>query len=134
MLDIEGYPLILADTAGLRKHTADIVEMEGISRALGCYEEADLILLVIDSVKYEKFINENSSNNLSHFIQYYVSELGLKNFFNADGTYRRHCIVIMNKIDLASTPLSEKIPCISCKTKTGLTELLTSIEIKLQEL
>lgn len=42
-----GFPVVLADTAGLRE-AADIVEAEGIRRALAKAENADLRLLVID--------------------------------------------------------------------------------------
>ncbi|KAJ8911652.1 hypothetical protein NQ315_005998 [Exocentrus adspersus] len=54
-LNIGGYPLVLADTAGLRSKTEDLVEKEGISRALQLYEKADLVLLIIDSEKYVKW-------------------------------------------------------------------------------
>jgi tRNA modification GTPase len=46
-LDLLGYPVILADTAGLRE-TADAIENEGVRRALGRAEAADLRLLVLD--------------------------------------------------------------------------------------
>lgn len=134
MLDIGGYPMILADTAGLRTHTTDIVEIEGINRALAYYEKADLILLVIDSVKYDEFKNINPDMNLNQYIQCYIKELGLRNFFNNDKTYKRHCIVIMNKTDLRNIPTTEDVFSISCKTEFGFKELLSSIEVKLQEL
>lgn len=47
-LDLGGYPLILADTAGLRE-SADSIESEGIRRALARAEAADLRLVVIDA-------------------------------------------------------------------------------------
>lgn len=46
-LDLEGYPVALADTAGLRE-TADHIESEGVRRALHRAEQADLKLLVFD--------------------------------------------------------------------------------------
>lgn len=53
-LDIAGYPVIIADTAGLRDVFSgakdhDAIESEGISRALARAEQADLKLLVFDS-------------------------------------------------------------------------------------
>ena len=42
-----GFPVILADTAGLRD-SADVVEAEGIKRARAKAEDADLRLLIID--------------------------------------------------------------------------------------
>mgnify|MGYP002652301373 CR=1 FL=1 len=47
-LVIAGFPVTLADTAGLRE-TAEIVESEGIRRALARAEEADIRIGVIDS-------------------------------------------------------------------------------------
>ena len=47
-LDLAGYPVILADTAGLRK-SADLVEQEGLRRALARAEAAELRLFVFDA-------------------------------------------------------------------------------------
>ena len=47
-LDLGGYPVILADTAGLRE-AAGAIEIEGIRRALDRAEKADAILLLLDS-------------------------------------------------------------------------------------
>jgi tRNA modification GTPase len=46
-MDIGGFPVTLADTAGLRA-TADEIEAEGVRRALARAEQADLRLLVFD--------------------------------------------------------------------------------------
>jgi tRNA modification GTPase len=46
-MDIAGYPVTLADTAGLRA-SADEIEAEGVRRALARAEHADLKLLVFD--------------------------------------------------------------------------------------
>lgn len=52
-LNLEGYPVILADTAGLRpdqigQEGHDMIEQEGIRRALAYAEQADIILLLFD--------------------------------------------------------------------------------------
>ena len=47
-LDLHGWPVVLADTAGLREAVED-VEAEGIARALARAEAADLKLLVFDA-------------------------------------------------------------------------------------
>lgn len=47
-MDLGGYPVTLADTAGLRE-SADAVEAEGVRRARGLAERADLTVLVLDS-------------------------------------------------------------------------------------
>lgn len=48
-LDLGGYPVLLADTAGLRE-AADQVESEGIRRAMDRAGKADLKLLVFDGL------------------------------------------------------------------------------------
>lgn len=50
-LDLGGYPVTLADTAGLRE-SADAVESEGVRRALARAEHADLKMLVFDGAKW----------------------------------------------------------------------------------
>ena len=46
-ISLNGLPITLTDTAGLRE-TGDIVEQEGIRRAIKEIEQADLLLLVYD--------------------------------------------------------------------------------------
>lgn len=46
-ISLNGLPITLTDTAGLRQ-TGDIVEQEGIRRAIQAIEQADLLLLVYD--------------------------------------------------------------------------------------
>jgi tRNA modification GTPase len=47
-LNIGGFPVILADTAGLR-HSTDIIEQEGVKRATKQAVQADIILAMLDS-------------------------------------------------------------------------------------
>ncbi len=47
-INIDGMPLHITDTAGLRESN-DIVEIEGIRRALQAIESADRLLLVVDA-------------------------------------------------------------------------------------
>jgi len=47
-IDLAGYPVVLADTAGLRD-SVDIIEQEGLRRALARAEAASLRLFVYDS-------------------------------------------------------------------------------------
>ena len=49
-LNIDGYPVILADTAGIRK-VKNKVEKEGIKRAIKKAKDADLTLIMIDVSK-----------------------------------------------------------------------------------
>ncbi len=47
-LDLDGFPFVLRDTAGLRE-TASAVELEGIRRSLAAAEGADVVLCVEDA-------------------------------------------------------------------------------------
>lgn len=47
-IEIEGIPLHLIDTAGLRE-TSDIIEQHGIARTYTAIKQADLVLLLVDS-------------------------------------------------------------------------------------
>ena len=76
-LNIDGYPVILADTAGIRK-AKNKVEKEGIKRAIKKAKEADLTLVMIDVSK--KTINSD-----------------VKKLINKD------CILVFNKSDLSKT-------------------------------
>lgn len=53
-LDLGGYPVILADTAGLRDAAEDI-EAEGVRRALARAEAADLRLAVFDAEAWPEY-------------------------------------------------------------------------------
>jgi tRNA modification GTPase len=46
LLDMDGMPVVLADTAGLRAETGDVLEAEGMRRSLARVGEADLVLWV----------------------------------------------------------------------------------------
>ena len=48
-LDLGGYPVHVADTAGLRE-TRDVVEAEGVRRALAQAGASDLVLLLLDGI------------------------------------------------------------------------------------
>ena len=73
-LNIDGYPVILADTAGIREAKND-VEKKGILLALGKSKESDLNIIVID----------NSSKSINNKI---------KDLINKDS------IVLLNKADI----------------------------------
>ena len=51
-IDLAGYPVVLADTAGLRD-SADLIEQEGLRRALARAEASELRLFVYDAGRPE---------------------------------------------------------------------------------
>lgn len=91
-IHIDGMPLHIIDTAGLRQ-AADEVERIGIERAWQEIEQADRVLLMVDSST-----DEADPEKLLHAI---YDEQGLKK--QADNVIAEHRItVIRNKADLSS--------------------------------
>ena len=104
-LDLSGYPLILADTAGLRAG-GDEIEAEGVRRARGRAAAADLRLLVIDAAAPPE-----------------LGDLG----FDVDGD----TLVLANKVDLAPTPdvYGGRTPIsLSLRDGRGLDEVVSRLE------
>jgi tRNA modification GTPase len=58
-LDLDGYPVTVIDTAGVRE-TADPVEQEGVRRARARAAEADLVLWLSDAERDENFPRASS--------------------------------------------------------------------------
>jgi tRNA modification GTPase len=85
-IQIDGMPLHIIDTAGLRE-SPDIIEQEGIRRAWSEIEKADRILLVVDSAK-------NKNIDLSVL----TDELGLE--FANKLPQLNNITIIYNKCDL----------------------------------
>jgi tRNA modification GTPase len=86
-INIDGMPLHITDTAGLRD-SDDIVEKEGIRRAISAIEKADRILLVIDSSQEGIDIDRLAE---------YLQTIGLG--VMADAIDLKRISVIYNKID-----------------------------------
>jgi tRNA modification GTPase len=77
-LDLGGYPVTLADTAGLRE-SSDSVENEGVRRALGRAGAADLSLVVFDgteSVADEASLAQLGPNSLAVINKIDLGEVG----------------------------------------------------------
>ncbi len=58
-IDIQGIPIHIVDTAGLRE-SEDVIEQEGIRRAWKEIERADLVLYVIDATKLESLQDQRA--------------------------------------------------------------------------
>lgn len=102
-LDIDGVPVVVIDTAGLRE-TCDPVEQEGVRRALARAEEADAILLLVDSSAENPFA-------------------GL-----ADDARDKAALVIWNKCDLAGErPAGEDRLLVSLKSGQGWDMLMLAV-------
>ena len=59
-LDLDGYPVTVIDTAGIRE-TDDPVEQEGVRRARARAAEADLVLWLVDAEHEEDLQRRRSA-------------------------------------------------------------------------
>ena len=101
-LDVDGFPVVLADTAGLRENAGQI-EAEGIKRAVKKAEQADLILFVQDATTKQRQPIPNA-------------------------LLEKRVITIWNKKDLIKNKTIENGHYISAKTGAGITALWTEIK------
>jgi tRNA modification GTPase len=107
-LDIGGYPIILQDTAGIRQGSEDIIEQEGMRRALLAASGADIRILMTDA--------SSTVDSLPDEIRQLIDD--------------QTTILLVNKVDLGEfvkLPY-EKAIYISLKDKIGLDNLLKKIE------
>ncbi|XP_015113589.1 tRNA modification GTPase GTPBP3, mitochondrial [Diachasma alloeum] len=130
--NICGYPVILADTAGLAESTQDIVELEGIRRAKVYAKNADLIILMVDA---SSFVSSRLS--FREYVKNYISELEMSEIISEHGGLSRNCVVVVNKTDLVQEEVKrelrrfEAVP-ISCTNEEGFGEFMASLENKFQ--
>jgi tRNA modification GTPase len=91
--NIAGYPILLADTAGLRLTTTDPIEAEGISRARSYTENADFLIFLVDASDYVKFVAQEPSP-VANYTENLLSKLGLPEPGD------KKVLFILNKSDL----------------------------------
>jgi tRNA modification GTPase len=109
-IDLEGIPVVLTDTAGLRE-TTDGIETLGIERTWRAMSDSDLVLVVLDG----------------------SSEIGPADQELIDQTKNSHRLVVMNKSDLPGFDVpagcvDELQPInVSARTGDGLTTLRAAI-------
>jgi len=101
-LDLGGYPVEVADTAGLR-NTTDVIEAEGVRRAVARAHESDLILLLLDG----------------------TSDAAIPNEIDPD-------LIVWNKKDLAGFKKRDGLS-LSLKSGEGLSELIAALTLQVKE-
>ena len=109
-LNLDGYPVILADTAGIREAKNEI-EKKGISLALGKSKEADLNIVVID----------NSSEKINKEI---------RNMINKD------TIILLNKSDVSNKQnhkFDVDTVLASVKSNKNIDKLINLVKAKLSK-
>ena len=110
-LNIDGYPVIISDTAGIR-HSKDETEKKGIKLSLNRAEEADLKLVVIDAK------NPDFTDVLKDFLD-------------------ENAILVINKSDLLEKDIDPEIKktnhvLISIKENKNVEELISKIKNNLK--
>ncbi|MDB9759267.1 tRNA uridine-5-carboxymethylaminomethyl(34) synthesis GTPase MnmE [Candidatus Pelagibacter sp.] len=110
-LNIDGYPVVVSDTAGIRDSKNEI-EKKGIKLALDKAENADLKLIVIDA----------KSNDFKGVLKELIDE---------------NAILVVNKCDLLKEDLSSEIKSfvhvlISVKNNLNVEDLILKIKDKLK--
>ena len=110
-LNIDGYPVIISDTAGIR-NSKDEIEKKGIKLSLNRAENADLKLVVVDakSIDLSGFLNDLLKDN---------------------------AILVVNKSDLIKSELDIEVKkldhvLISLKENLNLDKLISKIKNKLR--
>ena len=110
-LNLDGYPVVISDTAGIR-NSKDEIEKKGIKLALKNAENADLNIIVIEpkSVDFTYFLNDKIS---------------------------KKAILVINKIDLGIDEISDEIKkydpiYISVKEEINLDKLINLIKQNLK--
>ena len=110
-LNIDGYPVIISDTAGIRE-SKDEIEKKGIKLSLKKAENADLKLVVVDakSIDLSGFLNDLLKNN---------------------------AILVVNKLDLLKVKLGPEITKlnhvqISLKENLNIDKLISKIKDQLK--
>ena len=111
-LNIDGYPVIISDTAGIRD-SKDEIEKKGIRLSLKKAENADLKLVVVDA-----------------------KNIDLSGFFN--DLLKNDAILVVNKSDLLNDKLDPKIlelnhVVISLKDNSNIDELISKIKNHLRD-
>lgn len=130
--NISGYPVLIADTAGITGDTGDVVEAEGVRRARSHAENADFVVVVIDALKCA-----TSGMAYEDYIREYLSSLGIQELLAKIGKER--FVVVANKRDLLKEDEEQRLDgaevvLISCRTEDGFQNLLRSLTNRLSNM
>jgi len=121
-ISVEGVPIKLTDTAGLRE-TKDPIEQEGVKRAQEAIHSADHILFVIDATTLDERLT-NLRDVVNSFLSAHALKLDPGNRFT----------IVINKLDLVDKrelsvsnleilDIKATVIGISAKTKVGIEKL-----------
>ncbi|XP_052838332.1 tRNA modification GTPase GTPBP3, mitochondrial [Drosophila gunungcola] len=133
MLNFGGYPVVFADTAGLRRYTTDSIEQEGMQRAKDCLAQSDLILLLADAKNITQLTHDDA---VAPFVDNYLGELDIP----LDLCAGKRLQLVANKTDTLTDEEHQqlarltKVLTISCHKPDKMPVFLGALEKQLQEL
>jgi len=121
-VSVEGIPVRLIDTAGLRE-SADSVEKIGVQRSREILKAAELVLYLIDGAQ-----------GLTAEDRDFCAEYGTR----SDGQLKKSILLLWNKADITPLPQNfdfadNRTISVSAKTGEGLTRLYAAIASAIQE-
>lgn len=137
-LQLGGLPVLLSDTAGLREHTDDPIELQGMQRASGEARRAHIQLWVYDASEppvRPAQLDTDAALGLTHDAAAVGDGLGLDNGDEAAEAVR---LLVLNKVDLLD-PSQQSSPALSplltpksqwrlsCETGVGLQAFLDAL-------
>ncbi len=93
---IDGWPILLSDTAGIRSDAQDQIERQGIDRARAMLLEADLVVWVFDACDPQRFDDRCLTDHPKPLLQ------------------------VVNKIDMAKSDVTAPSPGLTTSATTGL--------------
>jgi tRNA modification GTPase len=104
-MDINGYPVIFTDTAGLRQ-TAEAVEKQGIERAYAKAQDADIVICLFDCLKNTPQELENIDKNKIIYVANKIDKaddnhkktLQNKGYLTISAKYAQGVEVLLNEI------------------------------------
>lgn len=112
-LELGGYPVVLADTAGLRDG-GDVIEQEGMARARARAENADIVLAVVDAARLPAVEPETLT------------------------LLDQRSLLLVNKCDIAASVPAEiagrPTLALSARSGEGLDRLLAALSVRCAEL
>lgn len=118
-LDCRGLPLVIMDTAGLRRHTHDPVEKIGQERTIECLKKADVCLWVLDVTAPLDDADRHVAELIS---QYMPALLALQVFNKIDGKN-----ILSETAVAALLPFKTDVVRLSAVSREGIDQLEEAI-------
>ena len=145
-LNLDGYPVVVSDTAGIRESKNEI-ESKGIKLALNRAEDADLKLIIVDAKSVDftsvlkELIDENAilvvnksdliAGNINNELKKHDHILvSIKNNLNLDKLIEAINISGTNYVIISKTDIVKQLGLFKCKYKDNIEVFSSLLEMK----